>query len=85
MAFLFNSPAGQWFLRLLSGVQNPIAREHEKLDLLIAQVQETIHEQLGLATITVNLMVVDEPLPNAFAVGIPCFIDDIMVCMSFWS
>ena len=69
MAFLFNSPSGQWFLRLLSGARKPIGREHGKLDPVIAKVQESIHEQLGFAPIAIKLMVVDEPLPNAFAVG----------------
>ena len=68
-AFLFNSFAGQWFLRLLSGARHAIGREQTKLDPVIAQVQESIQEKLGLSPIAVKLMVVDEPLPNAFAVG----------------
>ena len=69
LAFLFNSPAGQWFLRLLSGARKSIGREQAKLDPIIAQVQERITAQLGFAPIAVTLMVIDDPIPNAMAVG----------------
>jgi Zn-dependent protease with chaperone function len=68
-AFLFNSVAGQWFLRLLSGARVAIGREHAMLDPLISQVQERIAEQLGLPPMAVTLMVTDDPLPNGFAIG----------------
>ena len=69
LAFLFNSPAGQWVLRLLSGARYAIGREQAKIEPIIAQVQERISGQLGLPAIAVKLMVVDDPLPNAFAIG----------------
>jgi heat shock protein HtpX len=69
LAFLFNCQAGQWLLRLLSGARNAIGREQAKLDPIIAQVQDRITELLGLPPVAVTLMVVDDPLPNAFAIG----------------
>lgn len=69
LAFLFNSPAGQWLLRLLSGARNAIGREEARLNPIIAQVQERIAERLGLPQVPVKLMVTDSPLPDAFAIG----------------
>ena len=47
LAFLFNSNAGQWVLRLLSGARHAIGREQAKIEPIIAQVQERIGGQLG--------------------------------------
>ena len=69
LAFLVNSPAGQWLLRLLSGARGAIGREQARLDPIVAQVQERIAEQLGLPPLPVKLMVTDSPLPDAFAIG----------------
>ncbi len=69
LAFLFNSPAGQWLLRLLSSARNAIGREEARLSPIIAEVQERIAEQLGLPQVPVKLMVTDSPLPDAFAIG----------------
>jgi heat shock protein HtpX len=69
LAFLFNSTLGQWFLRLLSGARKTIPREDAKLNPLISQVQEAIESKHGLKPLDVRVMVVDNPIPNAFAVG----------------
>lgn len=69
LAFLLDSPAGQWLLRLLSGARVAIGREEARLSPIIAQVQERIAEQLELPPVPVKLMVTDSPLPDAFAIG----------------
>jgi heat shock protein HtpX len=69
LAFLFNSSAGQWFLRLLSGARKTIAREDAKLNPIIGQVQKAIEAKHGLKPLNVRVMVVDNPIPNAFAIG----------------
>lgn len=69
LAFLFNSPAGQWLLRLLAGARKTIAREDVKLNPVIDQVQQAIKTKLGLENLPVQVRVVDSPIPNAFAIG----------------
>src|ERR1700679_2590034 len=69
LAFLLDSPAGQWLLRLLSGARVAIGREEACLSPIIAQVQERIADQLSLPQVPVKLMVTDSPLPDAFAIG----------------
>ncbi len=69
LAFLFNCVAGQWFLRLLSGARKTIPREDAKLNPVIQQVQKAILERHGLTALDVQVMVVDNPIPNAFAIG----------------
>jgi heat shock protein HtpX len=69
LAFLFNSTLGQWFLRVLSGARKTIPREDEKLNPIIEQVQKAVEARHGLKHLDVRVMVVDNPIPNAFAVG----------------
>jgi heat shock protein HtpX len=69
LTFLFNSPAGQWILRLLSGARDAIGREHARINPIIAEVQERLREQLSLPQVPVTLMITDDPLPDAFAIG----------------
>lgn len=69
MAVLFNSSAGEWMLRLYSGARKTIPREDKKLNPIIERVQQAIEIKLSRKKIPVHLMVVDEPIPNAFAIG----------------
>jgi heat shock protein HtpX len=69
LAVLFNSAAGQWLLRLTSGARNAIGREQARLDPIIAQVEERLNQQLRFSPLPVKLMIVDDPLPNGFAIG----------------
>jgi Zn-dependent protease with chaperone function len=69
LAFLFNSPIGQWILRMLSGARKTIAREDAKINPVIEQVQQAILERHGLKNLNVCVMVVDNPIPNVFAIG----------------
>lgn len=69
LAFLFNSSIGQWILRILSGARKTIPREDAKINPVIEQVQQAIQDRHGLAKLNVRVMVVDNPIPNAFAIG----------------
>ena len=69
LAFLLDSPLGQWFLRILSGARKPIEREYLRLDTVIYQVQQAVRDHCGFNFIKLNLMITDDPLPNAFAIG----------------
>lgn len=69
MAILFNSSAGEWILRLYSGARKTIPRENKKLNPIIERVQQAIEVKLTKKKIQVHVMVVDEPIPNAFAIG----------------
>ncbi|MES2614470.1 MAG: M48 family metalloprotease, partial [Bdellovibrionota bacterium] len=69
LAFLFNSSIGQWILRMLSGARKTIPREDAKINPVIQQVQKAILERHGLSALDVHVMVVDNPIPNAFAIG----------------
>lgn len=69
LAFLFNSALGQWFLRFMSGARKTIAREDSKLNPLIEQVQQAIKLKYGYQPLSIRVMIIDEPLPSAFAIG----------------
>ena len=69
LLFIFDSPLGQWVLRLLSGARRLIASEAEKLNPAIEQVQESIQETHGFIPLRLHVMVIDDPIPNAFAIG----------------
>ncbi|MFU8797323.1 MAG: M48 family metalloprotease [Gammaproteobacteria bacterium] len=69
LAFLFNSSMGQWILRLISGARKTITREDTKLNPVIERVQDAIKTTFGFEHLPVHVMVVDSPLPNAFAIG----------------
>ena len=70
LAFLFDSPLGQWFLRLLSGARRTIEREQRRLNPTIDRVQLAIQNTHGLMPLKkLRVMVIDEPTPNAFAIG----------------
>lgn len=69
LAYLFNSSAGQFLLRFISGARPAIYREQQRLTPVIERVQTALEEKLGLMPLKIHLMVVDDPLPNAFALG----------------
>jgi len=69
LAFLFHSPLGQWFLRFSSGARKMIERESQQLNPLIEQVQAAVQIKHGLAPLKLQVMVTDDPMPDAFAIG----------------
>ncbi len=69
MAFLFNSSAGEWMLRFYSGARKTISREDKKLQPIIERVQHAIETKLSKKKIPIHLMIVDESVSNACAIG----------------
>jgi len=70
LAFLFDSFLGQWFLRLISGARPSIEREKRQLNPVIEWVQAEVEATQGFLPFKkLHVLVVDEPTPNAFAIG----------------
>jgi Zn-dependent protease with chaperone function len=69
LGYLFHTSPGLWLLRFISGARRAITREQKHLDPIIAQVQKTIQEMLGKNPIDLQVMIVDDPMPNAAAMG----------------
>jgi heat shock protein HtpX len=58
-----------WLLRLLSPARKAINREKRKIEPLLAEVQESVKKHCGYSPVKLNLMAIDSPMPNAFALG----------------
>lgn len=69
LTFLFQSSAGEFLIRLVSGARRAIVREKNQINPLIDQVQESIYQKMGLSPLPIKLMILDDPVPNAMAIG----------------
>ena len=69
LALLFTLNAGQWLLRITSGARTAIDKEKRQLNPVINHVQNTIKENLKIPPIDLHVMVIDDPIPNALAIG----------------
>lgn len=58
-----------WLLRLLSPARKAINRETRKIEPLLTDVQHSVEKNCGYSPIKLNLMAIDSPMPNAFALG----------------
>lgn len=69
LAYLFHTPPGIWLLRLLSGARPAITREQNYLNPIIEQVQKSIQKTVGKNPLNLHVMITDECMPNAAAMG----------------
>jgi heat shock protein HtpX len=69
LAAVLHTPPGLWLLRLIVGARVAVTREHTRLDPVIEEVQQRIEQQLGKKPIALHLMIEDDPMLNAAALG----------------
>lgn len=69
LTLLFTLNAGQWLLRLTSGARRAIDKELKQLNPIIEHVQDAVKEKLKVLPINLHVMVIDDPIPNALAIG----------------
>lgn len=68
-AFIINSNVGECALRVISEARPLIFREKNKLMPMIQDVQQAIQKTMGFASVSVHVLILDSPLPNAFVLG----------------